>query len=113
MTIPTLIYANQATLTIIHRDHEGEEKFAGFVVHQSVFLGIPPKHLIKVIAPYVELWVSEVGADGVAAIDAYVTAWANDLKCVGIVESSPRPGWTRRLEKLGYKLAESTMLKWL
>ena len=111
MVIPTLISANQATLTMIYREHEGQERYAGFVVTQSVFLGVPPKHYLKVLAPYIDLWTHKEGIDGVAAIDAFVMELAKELKCKGIVETATRPGWVRRLEKLGYSTAESTMMK--
>ena len=111
MVIPTLIAANQATLTIMHRQHDGQERYAGFVVTQSVFLGVPSKHYLKVLAPYVELWVHQEGLDGVAVIDAFATEWAKALKCRGVIETAARPGWIRRLEKLGYSTAESTMMK--
>lgn len=109
MVIPTLISANQATLTMIHR----QERMAGFVVTQSVFLGVPPRHYLKVMAPYVELWVHQEGLDGVAAIDAFAMEFAKELKCRGIVETAARPGWVRRLEKLNYQTVETTMLKLL
>lgn len=107
MVVPTLISANQATLTVIHR----EERFAGFVVTQSVFLGAPSKHYIKVLAPYVEKWVHLEGLDGVAAIDLFVQDFAKSLGSRDIIETARRKGWTRRLEKLGYETVEETMMK--
>ena len=107
MVLPTLISANQATLAIIHR----EERVAGFAITQSVFLGVPSKHYLKVLAPYVELWVHQEGHDGVAAIDAYAVELARDLKCKGVLESYTRPGWGRRLEKLNYQTVEVTAMK--
>ena len=111
MVIPTMISTNQATLTMMHHQRDGQEMYAGFVVTKSEFLGIPPKHYLKIIASFVELWVSQEGSDGVAAIDAFVMEFAKDLKCKHIIEISPRPAMVRRLEKLGYHIIETTMIK--
>lgn len=111
MVIPTLINANQATLAMMHREHDGQERHAGFVVTQSVFLGVPSKHYMKILASYVERWVHEAGFDGVAAHIAFAHEWGKQLGCHAVIESATRPGWVRRLKKLNFETVEETMMR--
>lgn len=107
MILPTQVAANQANLALIYQD----KRYAGFVIVRSAFLGMPNKHYLKVAAAYTEPWTHKEGVDAVKAIDEYVVAFARSLGCHGVMEEATREGWVKRLEKLGYRVGQTTMLK--
>ena len=98
---------NTATLTLINRDG----KYAGFVIAMPKFMGLPNKHYLELTAAYVETWCHQEGWDGVAAIIAWATDFARDMKYPSLLVTGAREGWAKRLRSLGFSFIEATVGK--
>lgn len=104
--VPMMIQANLMSIVLIWNG----DRYSGFLVLRHKYHGSPNRHWLECVIMNTERFIIEENLEVVGPISEYITMFYKAFGCVGAYFNTPRQGFIRRLEPLGWKRAQVTML---